>query len=75
MTELLHACVPGFLQWLQILLPSLPLLPSAKSSCQAGTGAGYGSTDCCDCDSHCESESPHPGMWEGELGSKGIPLM
>ena len=27
------------------------------------------------CDSHCESESPHPGMWEGELGSKGIPLM
>ena len=29
----------------------------------------------CECDSHCESESPHPGMWEGELGSKGIPLM
>ena len=29
----------------------------------------------CECDSHCESESPHPGMWEGELGSKGNPLI
>ena len=29
----------------------------------------------CECDSHCESESSHPGMWEGELGSKGNPLM
>ena len=29
----------------------------------------------CECDSHCESESPHLGMWEGEWGSKGIPLM
>ena len=29
----------------------------------------------CECDSHCESESPHPGMWEGEMGSKGIPLI
>ena len=29
----------------------------------------------CKCDSHCESESPHPGMWGGEWGSKGIPLM
>ena len=29
----------------------------------------------CECDSHCESESPHSGMWEGELGSKAIPLM
>ena len=29
----------------------------------------------CECDSHCESESPHPGMWEGEWGSTGIPLM
>ena len=34
-------------------------------------GAGYGSTDCCECDSHCESESPHLGMWEGAV--RGIP--
>ena len=39
------------------------------------TGAGHGSTDSCKCDSLCESESPHPGMWEGKLGSKGIPLI
>ena len=36
---------------------------------------GMGALTGCKCDSHCESESPHPGMWEGELGSKGIPLM
>ena len=29
----------------------------------------------CECDSHCENESPHQGMWEGEWGSKGNPLM
>ena len=29
----------------------------------------------CECDSHCESQSPHPDMWEGELGSKEVSLM
>ena len=27
----------------------------------------------CECDSHCESESPHPGMWEGSWAVRGIP--
>ena len=37
------------------------------------TGAGYGSTDCCKCDSHCKSESPYPGTWEGSWAVRGIP--
>ena len=32
-------------------------------------------SSCVTCDGHCESESPYPGMWKGEVGSKGIPLM
>ena len=40
-----------------------------------GPEQGMGAVTGCECDSHCESESPHPGMWEGELGSKGNPLM
>ena len=42
-----------------------------RQGLEQGTGALTG----WECDSHCESESPHPGMWEGEWGSKGNPLM
>ena len=40
-----------------------------------GLEQGMGALTGCECDSHCEGESPHPGMWEGELSSKGNPLM
>ena len=60
-----HDCV------YHLLLIQGPPLRLVRQGPEQGMGALTG----CECDSHCESESPHPGMWEGELGSKGIPLM
>ena len=72
-----HACTHAHTQSQNSLCPlAMVNIPALWAQCyECETGAGYGSTDCCECDSHCKSESPHPGMWEGELGGKGIPLM
>ena len=53
-----------------LLIQGHPLRPVRQ-----GPEQGMGALTGCKCDSHCERQSPHPGMWEGEWGSKGNLLM